>query len=118
MNEEKVRGLNIARLQNHEQFGFITEFKMELQRSNIGPLLPFVDQLTPLVAEEDRALEWIRRSEHTRQLAELDTACDNCYRGLIKTVHAASQPRNRRTRCGRSAGNPVADIRQFHGREL
>lgn len=89
MNEEKVRGLNIARLQNHEQFGFITEFKMELQRSNIGPLMPFVAQLTPLVAEEDRALEWIRRSEHTRQLAELDTACDNCYRGLIKTVHAA-----------------------------
>lgn len=85
---EKIKGFTIQNLQNQEHFGFNTEFNLELKRSELEPLKPFVEKFTPLIAEEDKVLELIAKSEHTKKLFELDKQCDNLYRGLNKSIKA------------------------------
>lgn len=86
---EKIKGFDIQHLQNQEHFGFVTEFNLELNRSALEPLKPFVQKLTPLIAEEDKVLEMIAKSEHTKKLFELDQKCDDRYRGLNYCIKSA-----------------------------
>lgn len=86
----KIKGLNIKNLQNHEHYGFVTEIKLILDAANIESLATLLGRFSALVEEENKSLELIVKSEHTQQLASLDKATDQLYRGLSAAVNAAS----------------------------
>lgn len=85
----KVKGLRIQALQNHEHYGFVYELKISLEQANISALEKLVKQFSPLVEEENKALERVVKSEHTKRLSDLDKITDNHYRGLLACVNSS-----------------------------
>ena len=85
----KVKGLRIQSLQNHEHYGFISELVLDLEKANIDALEKLLKKLSPLAEEEKKALDYIVKSEHTKQLSDLDRTIDNYYRGLLACINSS-----------------------------
>ncbi|ATA88779.1 DUF6261 family protein [Capnocytophaga stomatis] len=85
----KVKGLKIQALQNHEHFGFVSELKLVLEQANIDELAKLLEQFSLLVEEENRAFERTAKSSHTKTLSMLDKESGNYYRGLLACVNSA-----------------------------
>jgi hypothetical protein len=87
----QTNNINLARLRNEEHFQFNTEFKGLASNLDVKALnlfdafsfyLPFYDQ-------EEEALQLIRKSATTDQLAEADTVRDVTFRGFSDAVKSS-----------------------------
>lgn len=85
----KVKGLKIQALQNHEHFGFVSELKLVLEQANVDELAKLLERFSPLVEEENKALERMAKSNHTKTLSMLDKESSNYYRGMTACVNSA-----------------------------
>jgi hypothetical protein len=86
----KCKRFRIEDLRNEEWFQFYTEFKMLVEQHNPAALnieALFATFLT-LYAGADEAMEVIRKSATTEQLAEADHARDIVFRGFTDAVKA------------------------------
>jgi hypothetical protein len=87
----KFRRIKIADLRNEEWFQFYTEFKALVEQYYPGTLN--IEELfvtfVILYVKADKALEIIRKSATTEQLAEVDSARDVVFRGFADAVKSA-----------------------------
>jgi hypothetical protein len=87
----KIRRLRVENLRNEEWFQFFTEFKALAEQHS--PAALNIDELFALFlvlyAGADEALEIIRKSASTEQIADADTARDTVFRGLAEAVQSA-----------------------------
>lgn len=82
--------IELARLRNEEHFQFQTEFT-DLVTETGAEALNIETQFTayqPLYAQENEALQVIRKSATTKELADADTDRDTLYRGLADAVNS------------------------------
>jgi len=92
----KTVRINLTNLRNEEHFQFHSEFKTLVSRfdaSTIGIEAAFAGYL-PLFAREEEALNVIRKSAFTKELARADTARDSIYRGFADAVKSAQNHYN------------------------
>jgi hypothetical protein len=84
----KIKRIKLNRLRNEELFNFYTEFKTFVERTTPGVLN--IDALfatfLELYAQADDALEILRKSSYTADIAWLDGRRDSIYHGLVAAV--------------------------------
>jgi len=88
----KCKRLKLEDLQNEEWFQFNTEFKSLVEQYTTPAALgieELFEKYKPLYADADEALELIKKSATTEQLAEADNARDFLLRGFNNHVSAA-----------------------------
>ena len=87
----KCNRFKMELLRNEEWFQFYTEFKTLVQ--SCDPTVLGIDALfsvfLTLYADADEALEIIRKSATTAQLADSDTTRDGTFRGFIDAIKSA-----------------------------
>ena len=78
-------------LRNEEWFQFYTEFKTLVEQYNPETLDidTLFTQFLSLYNDADEALEVIRKSADTKQIADADTTRDNVFRGFADAVKSA-----------------------------
>ncbi len=83
-----MKNIYLSRLQNAEHLAFMTDIVTLLEEVDIDVLAEPKTQLSVSVTNEELAQKEILKSEHTQELAELDTKRDNFYRGLTYRIKA------------------------------
>jgi len=92
----KTTRINLTNLRNEEHFQFHFEFKalvLRFDATTIGIEAAFAGYL-PLFAHEEEALDFIRKSAFTKELAMADKARDSIYRGFADAVKSAQNHYN------------------------
>lgn len=87
----KTTRINLTNLRNEEHLQFQSEFKslvIRFDAATIGIETAFEGYL-PLYAREEEALDFIRKSALTKELAMADKARDSIYRGFADAVKSA-----------------------------
>ncbi len=87
----KTTRINFTNLRNEEHFQFHAEFKslvIRFDAATIGIEAAFEGYL-PLYASEEEALDVMRKSAFTKELARADNARDSIYRGFADAVKSA-----------------------------
>ena len=87
----KCNRFAVEKLRNQEWFQFYTEFKALVEQYNPAALNigAQFSAFLPLYADADEALEIIRKSATTEQLADSDTTRDGTLRGFNNAVKSA-----------------------------
>jgi hypothetical protein len=87
----KCNRFGVEKLRNEEWFQFYTEFKtlVEQYRPSSLNISPLFSVFVTLYADADEALEIIRKSATTEQLADSDAARDGTLRGFNNAVKSA-----------------------------
>ena len=88
----KIQVIRSSKLRNEEHFQFQTEFKglVEEYTPETLDISAVWAVYLPLYADESEALDVIRKSAVTGELAEADHARDSLFRGLCNTVKGAA----------------------------
>jgi len=92
----KTTRINLTNLRNEEHLQFQSEFKslvIRFDAATIGIETAFEGYL-PLYAREEEALDFIRKSALTKELAWADKERDSIYRGFADAVKSAQNHYN------------------------
>ncbi len=88
----KIKKIDLSRLRNEEHYQFNTDFNALTESNNpttLGIEVGF-DAYQPLYIDEGEALDIIRRSAITEDIAKADALRDKTYRGLRDAVKSAT----------------------------
>jgi len=110
----KIEGLKLSNLRNEEHYQFHTDFKKLTEESNpatLGITEKFTAYL-PANADEGVALDVIRKSEATDDIAIADALRDGTFRGMSNFVKSAANHFNSEKR---AAAARIQMIFDFHG---
>ena len=107
----KIQSLNLNNLRNEEHFQFQSEFKALVETNTTATLgidAQFHDYV-PQFKNEAEALDVIRKSASTEDLAEADIIRDATFRGLSDAVNAASRHFSPEVKLAAARLQPVFD---------
>ncbi len=109
----KINSLNLSKLRNEEHFQFHTEHK-KLIINHTPEALNIEEAYSvylPLIDNEDKALNLIRKSPLTDELADADNLRDATYKGLRKVIKAGTRHYDAATK--KAAGRIQLVINQY-----